>query len=65
MAPEELDIDLDILLGCFDGGDWKEARTFYLSLDLEIEQHLVLWSYLDSRQRAFLKNEDRKYLRDE
>ena len=48
----------------FHGGDWEGARAIWsgILIDLEIEDALWIWDLLDSRERAFLKGEDRKYL---
>ncbi len=53
------------LRDAFDGGDWPSALEIWLRChDLDIEELVWIWEFLESNERAFLKGEDRAYLRD-
>ena len=58
-------IDLaETLLELFEAGRWAEALEIWSCCDLDADERVVTWGFLDSRQRAWLKGEDRKYLED-
>ena len=56
---------LDVL-DAFEGGDWPLAKQLWeaLIVDMDIEDMLLYWELLDSKQQAYIKNADRKYLLD-
>ena len=62
-----IELTIDLMLEAFDGGDWPLAKMHYEQyiVPLSVEEHVEIWERLDSRQRAYLKNEDRQYLKDE
>jgi hypothetical protein len=62
-----LELTIDLMLEAFDGGDWPLAKQHYEEhiRTLEIEEHCEIWTYFDSKQRAYLKGDDRGYLKDE
>jgi len=48
----------------FSGGDWKCARQTWEDSGLDADDRVWCWQFFDSRQRAFLKGDERKYLDD-
>lgn len=58
----------DGMRDAFEGGAWALAREIWYQAEREltIDQQVACWEFFpDSRQRAYLKGEDRKYLQDE
>jgi hypothetical protein len=58
-----------LILVAFDGGDWPLARQLWEEANsnaehLDADEHVACWDCFDSRQRAYLIREDRKYLED-
>jgi hypothetical protein len=51
----------------FDSGAWKLAKEIFEESipRMEIEEILLVFFQFDSKQSAFLKDADRKYLREE
>ena len=64
MAPH-LSSLIGFMLDCFDGGDWSMAKQVWTTAAITNDERVDVWGYLDSRQRAFLKGDDRKYLNNE
>lgn len=55
-----------LVLSAFEGGDWPLARQNWEEADLDADERVACWGYFtDSRQRAYLKRDDRKYLEDD
>lgn len=52
----------ELILQYFEGGAWEGAKEIWLEADLDADQRVAIWAYFDSRQRAWLKGEDRKYI---
>ena len=55
---------VDLILECFEGGDWPQALELWLTADIENDDRIIIWNFFDSKQRAWLKGEDRGYIRD-
>lgn len=53
------------MLEHFDGGDWPTARRIWEEADLTNDERAELFGAFDSQQRAYLKYEDREYLKEE
>ncbi len=53
-----------LVLDAFEGGDWPLARQNWKEADLDNDERAACWGYFDSRQRAYLKGDERKYLID-
>ncbi len=54
------------ILECFEGGDWESARLVWEEAELDADETIACWGFFtDSRQRAYLKREDRSYLKDD
>ena len=51
-----------VMLEHFDGGDWPKAKEIWKNAEFSTEECVACWSYFDSRQRAWLKDDDRQYL---
>ena len=51
-----------LVLDAFEGGDWPQARQNWEEAELDTDERAACWGYFDSRQRAFLKRDDRIYL---
>jgi len=54
-----------LILEYFDGGEWPGARKIWEEAELTNDERAELFSFFDSKQRAYLKDEDRQYLREE
>jgi hypothetical protein len=52
------------MLENFEGGAWAAAREIWEVADLDTDERVQVWMFLDSKQRAYLKGSDRKYLDD-
>jgi hypothetical protein len=52
------------VLDHLDGGAWKEAKALWdeYCKDMENEEILECWEHFDSKQRAWLKGDDRRYI---
>jgi len=53
------------MLEAFDGGDWNLARDMWIEAQFTSDEAVAVFGFLDSKQRAFLKGDNRKYLNDE
>ncbi len=62
-----IELTIDLMLEAFDGGDWPLAKQHYEEhiKTLDHELHCDIWTRFTSEQRAFLKNDNRVYLKDE
>ena len=49
----------------FDGGDWPLAKQNWEQAELNNEERIACWNYFGSRERAYLKDDERNYLQDE
>jgi hypothetical protein len=62
-----VEIIVTAMLEHFDGGDWSGARKIWdewIRTINDPEEALEVWRYFDSKQRAYLNQADRKYLKD-
>jgi hypothetical protein len=55
---------VDELQSMFDGGDWPAAKQHWIDADLTSEERVAVWCFLGPKHRAYLKDDDRKYLQD-
>jgi hypothetical protein len=64
LSPEELDYLIQLMDDAFSGGAWKLAKEIFEEAipRMEIEEILLVFFQFDERQRAFLKDAERKYL---
>ena len=50
------------ILELFEAGAWKAALDTWEVVNLDADERVWCWQYFDSRQRAWLKGDDRKYI---
>jgi hypothetical protein len=49
-------------LEMFDAGAWDEALDIWINCDLDADERVQAWTFFDSKQRAWLKQDARKYI---
>ena len=62
--PPRLEYLVSSILDYFNGGDWPQALELWLTADIENDERVIIWNFFDSKQRAWLKGEDRLYIKE-